>query len=101
MTTSRDRQLEHQFLRLLHEADPEMSETDPLAHEFASHLAMLTDDWARGSSTFPERVKWLARWIAANTQPHEVAASDGSGLELVEAGDDVGSEAGAEAGVDE
>lgn len=102
MPANRDRyiQLESKFLQLLHEAVPSTSESDPLVQEFASHLVTLTDEWATGSPTFPERAKWLAQWIEQNTSQPYGAAAAGNELELVEAGGDVETEAEAEAGVD-
>jgi hypothetical protein len=94
-------QLKREFLRLLHKADPEVTENDYLVHEFASHLAALTDDWATGSPTFDVRKEWLAQWIEENrAQPLEAAASASGELELLDAEGDFDSDAEAEAGVD-
>lgn len=94
MPKNREARLEDEFLRLLQEADPEVTENDPLAVEFASHLAMLTDDWATGSPKFAARERWIIHWIEENTgRVPELAVSGGDEFEFLE-------EAGADAGVD-
>jgi hypothetical protein len=100
MPISKEIDIEHELLRLLREADPSVTESDPVVREFASLLASLTDDWATGSPTLNARKRRLDQWIRHNSEePLEVTASANSGL-LAEAEGDVEAEAGADAGLD-
>lgn len=98
MPTNQDIELENEFLRLLKEADPELSERDPVVREFASQLATLTDDWATGSPMLQVREEALDQWIRDSTDQHvEFATFAGSELEMSDEESAVEADASADA----
>lgn len=71
-----DPQLKRLFLQLLQTADPSVAEHPALTHEFAEHLAALSEDWATGAERFREHVQFLRDWVESNSLAHsEVEAS--------------------------
>jgi hypothetical protein len=54
-----DPQLERLFLELLQTADPSVNEHPELTHEFAEHLAALSEVWATGAEQFRPHVQFL------------------------------------------
>jgi hypothetical protein len=73
-----DPQLERLFLELLQTADPSVADHPELTHEFAEHLAALSEDWATGTERFGAHVQFLRDWVESNSLAHseiEVSAN--------------------------
>jgi len=65
-----DPQLERLFLELLETADPSVAEHPELTHEFAEHLASLSEDWATSAERFGAHVQFLRDWVESNSLAH-------------------------------
>src|ERR1041384_311313 len=62
-----DPQLKRLFLELLQTANPSVAEHPELTHEFAAHLASLSEDWATGAERFRAHVQCLRDWVGSNS----------------------------------